>query len=57
MVSFIRVVFVGVKLKIFKCFCGDAASMKWLLFWGVLGRFSPKYGSSLLKFQLEVGLS
>ena len=28
-VSFISVVFVIAKLWIFKCFCGDAASMKW----------------------------
>ena len=29
MVSFISAAFVIVKLEIFKCFCGDLASMKW----------------------------
>ena len=52
-VSFISVAFVAVKLKIFKCFRGDAASMKWPLlggFWAL----SLTYGSSLLKFRPEV---
>ena len=34
MVSFISVAFVIVKLEIFKCFHGDAASMKWPLLGG-----------------------
>ena len=34
MVSFISVAFVIVKLEIFKCFRGDAASMKWPLLGG-----------------------
>ena len=52
--SFISVAFVAVKLLIFKCFHGDAASMKLAPFGGFLGPFSPKYGTSLLTFRPEV---
>ena len=53
-VGFINIAFVDVKLKIFKLFHIDSASMKWPLFVGVLGPDSPKYCSILLKFWPEV---
>ena len=46
MVSFISVAFVVVKfvkLGIFKCFHGDAASMKWPLFGGFSAHFNQRY--------------
>ena len=48
LVSFISIAFVVVKLKYFKVFYIDSASMK-CNFWVFLGPYSPKYCSVLLK--------
>ena len=54
MISFIFIPFVVPKLQIFKLFYGDAAAMKWALFGGFLGPFSPKHCSNSFKFGPEV---
>ena len=47
-VSFIRIAYVVVKLKTFKVFCIDSASIKWNLF-GIFWTLSPKYCFILIK--------
>ena len=55
LVSFIRIESVVVKLKIFKVYCIDSASMNEMApFWGFLGPYSPKYCLILLKMWPEV---
>ena len=46
MVSFIFIAFLVVKLKILKCFRGDEASMKWLIF----DRFWALTAPNVLRF-------
>ena len=55
LVSFIRIESVVVKLKIFKVYCIDSASMNEMApSWGFLGPYSPKYCLILLKMWPEV---
>ena len=54
MPSFIFIVFVVLKLQIFKNFRGDGASMNWAILGVVLGLNSTKNGSILVKLAPEV---
>ena len=53
-VSFFSIAYVVVKLKTFRCFRIDSASMKWSLFGFFLGSYSPKYCFNFLQFCPEV---
>ena len=55
--SFISVAFVVVKVKIFKAFCTDSASIKWPLFWGfepLLSQILFHLAEILTRFSLPI---